>query len=223
MNTKKIKMLLAVSLSASLSACATFPSSGPTGSQIQRDIAKPQPPLGIKIVEVDNAAALPPAEPQPSVGLPALAPPPTDRVGPGDVLSISIYEAGVALFGRSPIAAGAAGATFDTSASAQTLPPIRVDDTGDISVPYAGRLHVAGRTVEQIQAQIRNALKGMSQNPQVLVALRDTINNSVIVGGEVGRPGRLVLQTNRETLTDAVALAGGYRGNAKDLTLRITR
>lgn len=230
MNNIKFKALLMVGLSASLGGCAAFPSSGPTGSQFQKDIVKPQQqPLGIKIVEVSNIASLPPAEPQPTIDLPALPPPPTDMVGPGDVLAISIYETGIALFGRGPVAAGgvsvasAVSTSFDTSANAQTLPPARVDDNGDISVPYAGRLHVAGKTVGQIQAQIRNALKGMSQNPQVLVALRDTINNSVIMGGEVGHPGRLVLQTNRETLTDAIALAGGYRGNAKDLMLRVTR
>lgn len=210
-------------LSTSLGACATFPSSGPTGSQIQKDVARPQAALGVKIVEVDDAASLPPAAAQPTVDLPALPPTPTDMVGPGDVLGISIYETGVSLFGRTTIAAGAAGSSFDPSANVQTLPPTRVDDNGDISVPYAGRLHVAGETVEQIGAQIRHALRGMSQNPQVLVSLRDTINNSVIVAGEVGKPGRLVLQTNHETLTDAIALAGGYRGSAKDLTLRITR
>lgn len=223
MNTKKTKALLALSLSASLGACATFPSSGPTGSQIRRDVAKPEVPLGIKIVEVNNVASLPPAEPQPTIDLPILPPMPTDMVGPGDVLGISIYEAGVTLFGRGPGSIGAVTGSFDTSANAQTLPPARVDDNGDITVPYAGRLHVAGKTAGQIQTQIRDALKGMSQNPQVLVSLRDAISNTVIVGGEVGRPGRLVLQTNHETLTDVIALAGGYRGNAKDLTLRINR
>lgn len=98
-----------------------------------------------------------------------------------------------------------------------------MDDNGDIVIPYAGKLHVLGRTVGEIQAQIRAALRGYSQNPQVLVTLRDVINNSVIIGGEVAKPGRLVLQTNRETLSDVVALAGGYRGNARDLTLRVAR
>lgn len=150
-------------------------------------------------------------------------PPPTDMVGPGDVLSISIYEAGVTLFGSGTAATGAGSPSFDPTVKVQTLPPSRVDDNGDIVIPYAGKLHVLGRTVGEIQAQIRAALRGYSQNPQVLVTLRDVINNSVIIGGEVAKPGRLVLQTNRETLSDVVALAGGYRGNARDLTLRVAR
>ncbi|HZF45032.1 MAG TPA: polysaccharide export protein, partial [Sphingomonadaceae bacterium] len=71
--------------------------------------------------------------------------------------------------------------------------------------------------------QIRGALRGISQDPQILVSLAQVLNNTVMVGGEINRPGRLVLQTNRERLSDIVALAGGQRGAAKDLTLRIER
>ncbi|MGL1664041.1 hypothetical protein ACSTJJ_23180, partial [Vibrio parahaemolyticus] len=62
-----------------------------------------------------------------------------------------------------------------------------------------------------------------SQNPQVLVTLREIVTNSVIVGGEIARPGRLVLTTNHETLPDAIALAGGWRGESKDLKVRVRR
>ncbi len=151
-----------------------------------------------------------------------MAPPPTDMVGTGDVLSIAIYEAGVSLFANGASSAAQAEG-FDPSARAQTFPAVRVDDTGSITLPYAGRLHVMGKTVNEIESQVRNALRGYSQNPQVLVSLRETVGNSVIVSGEVAKPGRLVLQTNREALTDAIALSGGYRGNAKDLVLRVTR
>ncbi|WP_369974052.1 polysaccharide biosynthesis/export family protein [Novosphingobium sp. GV055] len=148
--------------------------------------------------------------------------PPTDMVGPGDVLSVAIYEAGVTLFSGTP-AIGGAGAAMDAGARAQTLPELRVDDYGDITIPYAGKLRVLGKTPAEIQAQIRQALRGYSQNPQVLVTRREVITNSVIVGGEVVKPGRLVLNTNQESLSDVVALAGGYRGKASDLVVRIKR
>ncbi|HIC35629.1 MAG TPA: polysaccharide export protein, partial [Gammaproteobacteria bacterium] len=83
--------------------------------------------------------------------------------------------------------------------------------------------HVAGVTVGEVEAMIRNSLRRLSQNPQVLITMNQAITNSIIVGGEVSKPGRLVLQTNRESLTDVVALAGGYRGSVRDLTLRIMR
>lgn len=216
-----LKSLFALGMAGSLCACATLPSSGPTGSQIVKDVTKSEIPTDITIVEVEDAAALPIPAAATTLPFPDLAPPPTDLLGPGDVLEISIYEAGVSLFGSA--APAAAAATFDPSAKAHKLPPSRVDDNGNIVVPYAGQLQVAGKTIAQVQNQIRAALRGLSQNPQVLVTPRDVITNSIIVSGEVARPGRLLLQTNRETFSDVVALAGGYRGRASELALRVMR
>ena len=70
---------------------------------------------------------------------------------------------------------------------------------------------------------IQSGLRGMSQDPQVLVTIEQSITNSVILAGEVTKPGRLVLSTNRETLVDTIALAGGYRGQAKDAVARVQR
>ncbi len=86
-----------------------------------------------------------------------------------------------------------------------------------------GKLRVLGRTVDEVRKLIESRLSRLSQNPQVLVTMREVVTNSVIVSGEVARPGRLVLQTNYETLSDVVALSGGYRGNARELVLRVTR
>lgn len=208
-----------ICLAMFLSACSTMPSSGPTGPEIRNTIANPANHVPVEIVELTDLSALPPKASPSKPPLAELAPPPTDMVGPGDVLNISIYEVGVALFGGS----SREQTGFDPSVKVQNLPPTRVDDNGDIVLPYAGRLHVVGKTVGEIENQIRAALRGLSQDPQVIVTMRDVITNSVIVSGEVARPGRLPLQTNRETLSDVVALAGGYRGPAKDLTLRIFR
>nr|WP_255209822.1 polysaccharide biosynthesis/export family protein [Sphingobium xenophagum] len=144
-------------------------------------------------------------------------------VGPGDILDISIYEAGVTLFASNSNASPLAQMTNNPGVQVQKLPPTRIDDQGDIAIPYAGTLHVAGLTTGEIEANIRNALRRLSQNPQVIVTLGETITNSIIIGGEVAKPGRLVLHTNRESLSDVIALAGGYRGNSKDLMARIMR
>lgn len=207
----------------SLSACATLPSSGPTGSQIQRSIERSDATSSIKLIELRDVSMLPASPVAPLAVLQNLTPPPTDMVGPGDVLDIAIYESGVTLFGGSKPSADSGTGTFDTTSKAERLLANRVDDNGDIQVPYAGRLHVAGLTIGQVESKIRKALRGYSQNPQILVTMRETITNSIIVAGEVMKPGRLVLPTNRETVSDVVALAGGYRGEAKDLTVRLQR
>lgn len=217
----QINKLYALFLLVTLTGCATLPMSGPTGKQIEKSALDPKNTTPIALVQVKAVADVPVVETDaPTVSLPSLPPPPTDMIGPGDVLDISIYEAGVTLFATG----GAAGPlSANPGVQAQRLPPNRVDDDGDISIPYAGKLRVSGRTVGEVEAMIRRSLRGLSQNPQVFVTLSQAITNSVIVSGEVARPGRLVLQTNRETLSDVIALAGGYRGNAKDLMLRVFR
>lgn len=218
----KSSKITSIGLTIALGACSTLPSSGPTGSQIRRDLTEQQKPA-IDIVEVVDVSALPSPEPDAPVGLRELPAPPTDVVGPGDVLNISIYEAGVTLFGSANRTPSGGTASFDPTAKEQVLPPTRVDDDGYVAIPYAGRVHVLGRTIAEVQQLIRQSLRRFSQNPQVIVTFREAITNSVIVSGEVTRPGRLVLQTNHESLSDVIALAGGYRGNSKDLILRVMR
>ncbi len=225
-----VKKVICLSVLVGLAGCATLPSSGPTGKQIEKSAIDSHDGPPIQIAQVETIADVPnsgSAVPSASL-LHDLPPPPTDLIGPGDILEINIYEAGVALFsagsgGGGVGAGGASQIAINPGVRVQKLPPSRVDDQGNIAIPYAGTLHVAGRTTNEVEGLVRRSLARLSQNPQVLVTLSQAITNSVIVGGEVARPGRLVLQTNRETLSDVVALAGGYRGNAKDLMLRIVR
>jgi len=223
----KIKSSVYILILSGLTGCATLPSSGPTRNQIEKSANMPENGPPIKIVEIRHASDLPIGKTVSAPVTAPLEPPPmpTDLLGPGDVLDISIFETGVAMFTRGG-AIGSGGAT-EVSATpgvqVQKLPPIRVDDNGYITVPYAGRLNVQDQTVRDVEAMVRDSLRGMSQNPQVLITLQQAITNSIIIGGEVARPGRLVLQTNRERLSDVVALTGGYRGNSKDILARIFR
>lgn len=207
-----------------LAGCAAIPASGPTGVEIRSQVKADTSHLGIALVPVTNVADLP----KPVVAAPVFAPDytppaPTELVGVGDVLDISIYESGIAVFGRSAPAVAAGETNFDSAAKAERLPPTRVSDEGTINIPYVGELAVKGRTTAEVERQIRLALRGKSQNPQVLVSIREGLTNSVIIGGDVARPGRLVLPTNRESLTDVVALAGGSRGEIKDMAVRVQR
>lgn len=215
-----------VSLAAcSLAGCAALPVSGPTGAEIRKASSLQHPQFPFILVEVEAAAQVPSPPSVPESKLVTLPPRPTDLLGPGDVLNITIYEAGVALFGNSPLrsAAAAGGGAVDTSSTAERLPLVRVDDYGYIKVPFIGRVRAAGRTAGELQAIIQSGLRGMSQDPQVMVSIDQSITNSIILAGEVAKPGRLVLATNRESLVDAIALAGGYRGNAKDAVARVER
>jgi len=208
-----------------LAGCASLPNSGPTGTEIRKAARSASTAnFSFALLEVEQATDLPPAPTLPAPSSLNLVRQPTDLLGPGDVLNVTIYEAGVALFGGSGLhASGVGAAVFDPSSSAERLPPLRVDDLGYINIPFVGRLHAAGRTAADLQAMIENGLRGMSQDPQVMVSIQESITNSIILAGEVAKPGRLVLSTNRESLVDAIALAGGYRGAAKDAVARVQR
>ena len=83
----------------------------------------------------------------------------TDRRGPsdirfgiGDVASVTIFESAAGgLF--IPLEAGTRPGNFIT------LPNQSVDSNGNISIPYAGSIHAAGRTAVEIQKAIIDALK----------------------------------------------------------------
>lgn len=207
---------------SSLGACASLPSSGPTGVEIRQAVRNKANPYPFTLVELQTIAAVPAPPAVPTSDLNAMPPRPTDLIGPGDVLNVTVYEAGVSLFGNA-LKASALGGAIDTSSGGERLPAMRVDDYGYIKVPFVGRLRAAGRTAAELQTMIQGGLRGLSQDPQVLVTIEQSITNSVIVAGEISKPGRLVLATNRESLLDTIALAGGYRGQAKDAVARVQR
>jgi polysaccharide export outer membrane protein len=222
----RFRSAILLATTVALAGCASLPNSGPTGTEIRKAARTASTSdFPFVLLEVERAADLPSVPTLPAASALTLVRQPTDLLGPGDVLNVTIYEAGVTLFGGSGLrASSAAGAAvFDPSSSAEKLPPLRVDDQGYINVPFVGRLRAAGRTAADLQAMIENGLRGMSQDPQVMVSIQESITNSVIVAGEVAKPGRLVLNTNRESLVDAIALAGGYRGAAKDAVARVQR
>lgn len=211
-------------LALPLGACSTLPSSGPTGSQIISAEKNGENTLGFDLVELTDMSAVPTAgaaDPSPSLLLAIGKEQPTDLIGPGDILDIVIYEAGVTLFSGSNMMLGTE--SFNPAAKAERLPPSRVDDDGYITLPYVGRIKATGYTSADLQKIIVAGLSGKSQSPQVLVSVQQSITNSVIVGGEVIKSGRLVLATNRETLQDVIAIVGGYRGEATDLVVRLER
>lgn len=201
-----------------------MPSSGPTRGQIVRSANEQgDSAAGIKLVEVTDVAALPAALARPAVFAPDYAAPRTDLIGPGDLLEINIYESGVTLFGPAAARTALPTSTAEPAVQVERLPALRVDDEGYIRLPFVGKIRAGGNTGPELESKIRAAYRGMSQNPQVIVSIRESVTNSVIVGGEVLKPGRLVLPTNRQTLSDVVALAGGYRGDTKDMAVRVQR
>lgn len=80
-----------------------------------------------------------------------------------------------------------------------------VDSKGDINFPVLGKLHVAGLTTEQLQAQLTRDISNDVKDPLVRVEL---VNFTVVVAGEVMTPSTIQVNRNRFSILDALSAAG---------------
>ena len=216
---RPIRALVAL-LCCSVAGCQSLPHSGPDAGQIIAGERKEAAQLGFHVVDLT-------AQSLPNGGAVALmSGGRVDQVGAGDVLSITVFEVGVTLFGgqQSLGAQGAAGSP-DPTARAQSLNGVTVREDGSITLPYIGRLIVAGHPTGDIERMIVQRLRGLSQSPQVLVAVAQNVHNTVLVSGYVARPGRQSLTLERERLLDAIAAAGGVgvTGGPENTVERVRR
>lgn len=200
--------------------CATLPSSGPTGSQVisaSREAAK----LPATLIELDADTIAAANSAATSGALASLAATGAiDRIGPGDVLQISVFEIGTTLFSSS---AAVVSSAEQPAAAGTTLPPITVASDGSITVPYAGRIVAEGQTTQSLAQLILGRLRGLSEHAQVSVTIRENMTNSVFLLGGVKTPGRIPLSFAREHLLDMIALGGGPLTPPQDTTVRVTR
>jgi polysaccharide export outer membrane protein len=141
-------------------------------------------------------------------------------VGAGDMLEVSIWEAPPAtLFSGSMVQEPGAISTSHVT----TLPDQMVDDRGFIFVPFAGRVQAAGKSLQDIEAEIVQRLGGKANQPQVLVRLTHNSSSNVTVVGEVTTSMRVALVPGGDRLLDALAAAGGVRQPVTKMTIQVTR
>ncbi len=131
-------------------------------------------------------------------------------IGVGDSVTVTVWEAGAGgLF--SPSQATAVVGAVSTGANSATIPAQVVGRDGGITVPYAGRVHVAGKTPRAVQRGIEEALQGKAIQPQVLVNVTTPVSSSVSVGGEVVTGSRVPLSVKGDRVLDVIAEAGGVK------------
>jgi polysaccharide export outer membrane protein len=210
-------LVIAAAVSLGLAGCSTLPEDGPSARGVTNG-ARPEKSPSYALVDVDyrvtEVIAAHPSAPL-STLKESVDPGPSDLIGVGDTLAVSVFVPGS---GPAPQQAGQEGAN-----GAQNLLQLVVDRGGAISVPFAGLVPVANLTPESAAAAIRRALQGKVANPQVIVTAVTSPRNSVIVLGEVKKPGRFPLGANNDKLLDALAAAGGPTMAARDLALTVVR
>lgn len=231
--THRVLKSVLASCALSLGACSALPGNAPTESVVLKTASDAKRnPLEFLILPVTSQVAEVLATEQPplisTLYRDALGPVSNDRIGVGDRLNITIFELGSGLFsGAAPNVSSngdlsaASGATG--SVTHQTLPPTDVEANGTITIPYVGRMNVVGSTPQALAQQIKSALAGKSQDAQVMVHIATDISNTVIVSGAVHHPGRVLLSTAQERLSDVVAIAGGANNPPEDTLVQLVR
>lgn len=107
------------------------------------------------------------------------------RVGPQDLLEISVFQIG------------------------DLTRTVRVNSNGQISMPLIGVLMAGGKTVQELEQEIAARLSQQYlQNPQVSVFVKEFTSQRLTLEGMVKKPGIYPL-SGKTTLLQAIAMAEG--------------
>jgi polysaccharide export outer membrane protein len=142
----------------------------------------------------------------------------TQQIGVGDFVQVMIWEAAAGGLFSAP-----ANDRLSPGSRSAAIPEQAVGPDGAITVPYAGRVRVVGRTPEQVEIEIVHALVDKAIEPQALVTVTRNVANTVTVIGEVTAGARVPLTTRGDRVLDVVATAGGIRTPAHETFITLLR
>src|SRR5271165_2437539 len=220
-NSTKVCAFFALSLMA-LGGCSTLPDSGPSAKDVtSQETSAEQGPRYI-VVDIDEAAI----DALKRRGYDSFSARFGDRnisaepvIGVGDSVSVTIWEASSGGLFSAPMISDKVSAGSNSA----MIPEQTVGRDGGITVPYAGRIHVAGKTTRAVQHVIEQALEGKAIQPQVLVNVSKAFSDSVSVGGEVSAGARVPLSVKGDRLLDVIAEAGGVKAPVNETFVELSR
>jgi polysaccharide biosynthesis/export protein len=128
---------------------------------------------------------------------------PEYKLQPGDLISINVYSANdkaAQLF--------SANRSINTNVSNEIstyLYGFIVSDSGDVNIPLAGKIYVAGHTLDSAAYKIDNTIKEFFFDAVVDVKL---MSFQITVIGEVSNPGTYKVFKPKLNILEAIALAG---------------
>lgn len=135
----------------------------------------------------------------------------TARIAPNDVMAVTVWE-NIDQGLLNPVGIGAT-----------PLPHSKVDERGNLFVPYVGLVRASGRTLDQLRRTIRARLAEQTLNPQVDVFPVATGSRRVSVQGRVSKPGLYAIEPSTERLVGMLAQAGGVTDDPEVVKLRLRR
>lgn len=84
-----------------------------------------------------------------------------------------------------------------------------VNADGSITVPYAGKLQVAGKRFGEVKQLVYKAMSKYFIDPQLEMTVSDFTSSRVLVSGELNKPQELNLTHKPLTVMGAITAAGG--------------
>lgn len=196
----------------SLAGCALTPGSGPSDESIRAEAkvyARHEgPTLGYDYVLVDvsksilSTISVDSHDGQFQTFGAANNSKPSLRLGVGDVVQLTVFESQAGgLF--IPEDAGARPGNF------VELPQQRIDQNGNITVPYAGTIRAAGNTPASVEGTVERRLAERAINPEVSIEVVEQNFSRVTVTGDVAEAGVFALRDSGDRVLEMIAQAGG--------------
>jgi polysaccharide biosynthesis/export protein len=99
--------------------------------------------------------------------------------------------------------------------------PFRIDGDGNLNLPLVGKVHAAGMSQQELEAELVRRLKEYFREPQVIITVTSFHSAPVFFVGTFVRPGIYALQGKR-TLVEMLVQIGGLAPNASR-HIKITR
>ncbi|MGX7004230.1 polysaccharide biosynthesis/export family protein [Caballeronia sp. KNU42] len=216
---------LSLLLAAMVSACAwvpgqhmamppSLPVTTADNGDVTSDVQVPVKQIDLTLIRQIHAAEK--SGTQATADLNLFAKPTAYKVGPGDVLQITVWD--------HPELAAAVGQTAVNTRVADAAPGFVVDGGGNIQFPYISKpIHATGKTPDQLQREIYTELSKVFVKPQVTVRVESYRASQVYVDGDVKTPGAQSINDIPMTLTEAVGRSGGFMPTADQSRVVITR
>lgn len=139
------------------------------------------------------------------------------RIGPGDVVGITVLDHPEIVFSATP------ATTVADPASVSPAPGYIVTNTGQLSFPFAGSLNVAGMTIQEMEEALVKRLSRVYKNPQLSVRVEAFRSKRAYMEGDIRQPGLLVFTDIPMTLAEAINRAGGVLPTGDRSAINLTR
>lgn len=139
-----------------------------------------------------------------------------------DILNIQVSSRNPELvmpFQQQKLAAAPSGASAGENALG-VQEGYRVDEEGNIYLPFVGAVKAAGKTTRQLREEINNLLANYVPDASVQVRF---MNFRVTLLGEVFKPNTYIIPNERLTILEAIGMAGDFTPYAERMDVLVIR